>query len=257
MHKRRQCLLAAGLVALCCSAPSSAWFVLPYLVFDAQRFAQQALAIRNEVQWIESLARHLENDVRMLRQLDYSNLGGWTTGLQRVESAVARIEALSNEPNRMGQHIEQNWPIDWSGDAAEHSRYASARDAWLARGRATLIDCRAVQNGIVAEMSAVKSRVGDLVEHSNAAGGTTAVLQARTQLNGELSGELSKLQALRLSRAILRSERIAREQSEMARAAAVRDWLMRRDGTRPPAEGRGAYPVIPIPEQPMAHGGAR
>jgi hypothetical protein len=68
---------------------------------------------------------------------------------------------------------------------------------------------------------------------------------------------LSKLQALRLSRAVMRSERIAREQSETARAAAVRDWLMRRDGTSPPAEGRGAYPVIPVPEQSLIHGGAR
>lgn len=236
-------------VLLGCCSRAQAWFVFPSRVFDAQRFAQQVHAIRYEIQWIESVARHLENDTRMLRHLDYSNVGSWTTGLQRIESVVARIDALRNEPNRIAQHIEENWPIHWSGAAHERAHSTSVRDAWLARERAALADCRAVQNGVVTEMSAVKSRVSDWVERSNAADGTTATLQARTQLNAELSGELAKLQALRVSRAALRNERVASDQSESARAIAVRDWLMRSKGTSPPPEGRGTHLVEFVPDQ--------
>lgn len=244
--------MVAALVVLLCSASARAWFVLPPLVFDMQRFAQQTQAIQYEAQWVESLVRHLENDVRMLRHMDYSNQGQWATGLQRVESAAARIEALGNEPNRMAQHIEQHWPIDWSENVAERPRYESTRDAWLARERSTLSSVRAIQNGVVGEMSSVESRVRELVQHSNAADGTTATLQARTQLYGELCGELAKLQTLRISRAAMRSEHTAREQSESARALAVRQWLIRDRAASAPAQGPGTYTVLPIPEQPGA-----
>lgn len=247
----RSIVVLMSVMSGCCTC-AQAWFVLPPLVFDAQRFAQQVQEIRSELQWIESLVRHLENDAQMLRHLDYSNLGGWSTGLQRVESAVSRIDALGNEPSRMAQHLEQRWPIRWPvGQAGESAAYESTREAWLARERATQADCRALQNGVVAEMPAVESRVDDLIERSNSAEGTTAALQARTQLNGELSGEITKLQTLRLSRAALRSVRVAREQSEAARAVAVREWLMRREGSAPPSEGQGTYAVEPVPEQPI------
>ncbi len=241
MRRRLVLQMLIAMLALGLTSPARAWFgwSLPYFVYDASRFAQQTRAVQAELQWIESVYRHLENDVRMLKSMRYSNLGDLQAGLQRLESAAARVDKLTDEPERMGDLIARDWPIDWKGSPDDDDRYATTRDRWVSRERQTLADVRGVQNAVAMDMARGRNRVGSLITESNNAGGLTEALQARTQLHGELSSELAKLQMLRATRAAMRSERSAREASEAALSKSVADWLYRDDGVREPATVRG------------------
>lgn len=246
MHRKSRSLWLGLVLLLLPSNSVSAWFVLPPLVFDAQRFAQQVRKVQTELQWIQSLVRHLENDVRMLRKIEYSNLGEINDGLQRLESAVARVEALHREPQRVEELLREGWPIDWNGRPEEAQVYNSIRESWLAKERATIAALRDVQNSIVTDMSAARSRIELIVSRSNTAEGLTQALQAHTQLRGELSAELARLQMLRDVRAAARADRSGRQQSESARREAVAAWLMRDGTVQEPADGRGGHYVKPI-----------
>jgi P-type conjugative transfer protein TrbJ len=260
--RRPMILYIATVLTLSIAQPAQAWFgwSLPYFVFDASRFAEQVRAVQAELQWIESMRSQLGNDVLMLRSIEYSNSRAVTTGLQRLESAAARVDKLAVEPQRLGELIARDWPTAWSGQSNEAGRFDAARQAWVASERHTLADVRAVQSTVITEMQSTRDRVSQLVATSNgfsgldsdSGPGLTLALQARTQLHAELSSELAKLQVLRATRAAMRSERAAREQSEQARARAVADWLNRTDGVQPPPEGQRIYPITPITEMDIS-----
>jgi P-type conjugative transfer protein TrbJ len=255
MFRRTLLAMIVGIAMTIFAQPAQAWFgwSLPYFVFDSSRFAQQVQAVQAELQWIESVRRHLDNDVRMLRMMEFSNVGQLTTGLQRLESAAARIDTLAVAPQRVGNLISRDAPIDWTGMPHHHTRFDSTRRAWVFQQRQMLTDVRAVHNSVAIEMGPTRDRVEQIVGTSNNAQGLTEVLQARTQLNGELSSELAKLQMLRATRAAMRSDRSARDQSQEAHALAVTRWLNRTDGVTSPAQGQGTYSVEPIPETSGGH----
>jgi len=255
-NRRRLASILAMLWVLQIAQPAHAWFgwSLPYFVFDAQRFANQVRSVQTELQWISSVKSNLAGDVKMLQQIRYSNISDVMAGLERLESLTGQIDLLNDAPTRLDDLVDGNWPVSYEGTSAERATFDAARQDWLAQERESIGELRAVQNDIAREMPAVRDRIDALVRESNdfasADAGLTTVLQARTQLHGELSSELAKLQALCLARAAIRSERIAREQSELARSQAVGAWLSRTEGGRAPVQpsrdGRAGYLVSPV-----------
>ena len=100
-----------------------------------------------------------------------------------------------------------------------------------------MIENRQVQNKVGQDMDATRQQVRQVVGASNAAPGETAAAQAHDDLLAIASGELSKLQALRVARSRLRTERLAREESESAYAAAEKSLV--RSGWSSPAPPSG------------------
>jgi P-type conjugative transfer protein TrbJ len=190
----------------------------------------------------------LEGDVRLLKSLDYSNLGELRSALNRLDSVAAGVDNFTAARDQLGELLERDWPTDWTGAPQDQSRFESARRGWIEQRRQTLVEVRAMQNAITLEMQPTRNRIAGIVEASNAAQGLTQALQARAQLHAELSSELSKLQLLRAVRAAMRNGRLPCEQSQDARARAVATWLSRTDGVIAPAAGQGTYAIEPIPE---------
>ncbi len=96
---------------------------------------------------------------------------------------------------------------------------------------------RRLENAVEQGMAAARDDVQRIVTASNAAPGETAAAQAHVDLVAVASGELGKLQALRTARSRLRTEELARDQSEQAYAAAQRSAV--RDGWDAPAPPTG------------------
>jgi conjugal transfer/entry exclusion protein len=79
--------------------------------------------------------------------------------------------------------------------------------------------------------------VASLVQASNSAPGEKAAVQAHNELLANLSGELAKLQALRVSRLRTKAENLARRQSEAAYGAAQGQAVLQGMGSHAPAKG--------------------
>lgn len=250
----RRFALATAVAATVALPPrADAWFVLPPLVFDAQQFAQRVQDVARQAEQIARMQAQIEGELRMLAATDVSTLAGVRAGLERLRAMLARLDAA---PTDAGGDLAHRYPNDWIGGPADAPRYERARDAWIAAERDAIAQARAAQNAIAIDMPAAAGRVEQLVAASNDAPGLTAALQARTQLQAELSAEIAKLQVLRDSKAFARAEREGAMQSSHAYAAATAAWLSR-PGTITPvaAGGEGDYAVSPIPEP--GYGGRR
>jgi conjugal transfer/entry exclusion protein len=87
-------------------------------------------------------------------------------------------------------------------------------------------------------MAEVQRQVAGTVEASNAAPGEKAAVQAHNELLATLSGELAKLETLRVTRLRAKAETVARRQSEAAYGAAQ---------GKAAVEGMGAHPRSSAP----------
>jgi conjugal transfer/entry exclusion protein len=86
-------------------------------------------------------------------------------------------------------------------------------------------------------MDTTRQQVLGIVNASNAAPGETAAAQAHNDLMAVASGELAKLQTLKAARSRVKTERSARQQSELSYAAAEQGRVRAGwDDPAPPAE---------------------
>ena len=95
------------------------------------------------------------------------------------------------------------------------------------------------------DLAPASERLAPIIEASNGEHptssdppGLTAAEQSRNELMAMWSGEMDRIAALRTVRALVRAERAAREQSEIAYATArrevlMRDWLSSGKGRKP------------------------
>lgn len=255
LSKRRRVALLASVAASMFMLPrdAHAWFILPPLVFDAQKFMQRVQDVTRQAEEIARLREQIENDLRLLASTNVTTIDGWRGGFERLHDALARLD-LKSRTDANGD-LGRRYPIDWTGSPADDARFQDARYAWVESQRSALGQVRAAQNASASDMAAASDRVGRLVGSSNDAPGLTTALQARTQLNAELSNEIAKLQAMQDARAFARAERDGAIDSSHAFSTATAAWLNRRGTVQTVSTGPGGYAVAPVPE--TAAGGAR
>jgi P-type conjugative transfer protein TrbJ len=184
---------------------------------------------------VAKLQQQIENELKMLAKLDLTTLPGMTRAAQRVEQVLRD----SGEYESAAGELDARYPLDFSH--APRDVIEQLQPGWNQTYRSALVESRGVQNQIYADLDAAAQRVAALVEASNSAEGVTAAVQAHNELLAASSTELSKLQALKLSRARLKAERLAREQSDLAYRRARREAVMR------DADDPGASGPIPMP----------
>ena len=193
------------------------------IVFDASNFAENIAQVQRLVQQVERAIQQVANQERMLERWGF----GGSPAIAESSAGVELIldEAGTYEAADPGPPLDARFPREFEG-VSPH-QMTDTRAAWEEDYRGVVIRNRRLQNEAVQQMPATADRVRAIVEASNAAPGPTAAVQARNALAAELSGELARLQALRLARAEARVQRRARVQSEAAYADARRRWVMR------------------------------
>ncbi len=132
----------------------------------------------------------------------------------------------------MQAELEGRYPIDPPGQ--EPGWLQKQLPAWAEVERQRLVELAALQNQVYRDLAPATDRLAPIIEASNGVHATsgdppglTAAEQSRNELLAMWSGEIDRLATLRTVRALVRAERAAREQCEIAYATARRDYLMR------------------------------
>jgi len=138
--------------------------------------------------------------------------------------------------------LERRYPIDPPGH--EPGWLQKQMPVWAEIERKRLVELAALQNHLYRDLTPASERLAPIVEASNGnhptstdPPGLTAAEQSRNELMAMWSGEIDRIAALRTVRALVRAERAAREQCEIAYATARRDVLMRDWGSASSSRG--------------------
>jgi P-type conjugative transfer protein TrbJ len=192
---------------------AACWF--DPIIFDPSALAEHVQQVFQLGEQISSAVQQVENQIQEL-----AHLGG---NVAPNESAIiagvqGRLDStLYNTPNPAGQ-LDSRYPADMSN--VSWNQYQSDESAWTSDERQAVVENRQLENQVYRDMDTTRQQVQGIVEASNSASGETAAAQAHNDLLAVASGELAKLQALKAARSRLKTEELAREQSELGYAAA-------------------------------------
>jgi conjugal transfer/entry exclusion protein len=211
---------AAVAIAVCTSLSThsarACWF--DPIIFDPQSLTEHIQQAASLVQQVTSAATYIQNQLKELGKLG------------QAVSPQVNVTALTQamNPNTYGAkdataQVTTQFPT--SPAALSPAQVDALRQQWNQEERAALVEDRQLQNDVYQEMNTTKGQVQAVVVASNNAPGETATIQAHNDLLAVLSEELNAYQALKVSRAGLKAEALARQQSEsayhQAQAAAV------------------------------------
>jgi P-type conjugative transfer protein TrbJ len=202
------------------------------IIFDPKAFTQHIQQVQEALRQVAALKEQVQNQLKSLADLAAS-----AKGLADVKGQVAGVRAqfdsgLYEARDAAGQ-LAGRFPLAMGATTPE--QYQGFEETWAREYRAALEENRQLQNSVFGQMAGVRQQVATIVEASNAAAGEKAAVQAHNQLLATLSGELAKLEALRVSRLRTNAERLARRQSEAAYGAAQGQAVLRGIGAHAPA----------------------
>jgi type IV secretion system protein TrbJ len=203
------------------------------IIFDPQALVQNVQKVAQFVQQVEAAAQQVQNQLRELAHLDNGvapNVPAVVAGIQ------GQLDASLYSTATPASELGMRYPADMSN--VTWSQYQSDQSTWTSNERQALVENRQLQNQVYRDMDTTRQQVQRIVEASNAASGETSALQAHNDLLAVASGELAKLQALKASRSRLRTEKLARQQSELSYAAAEQGHV--RSGWDNPAPPTGS-----------------
>jgi P-type conjugative transfer protein TrbJ len=202
------------------------------IIFDPQALVQNVQKVAQFVQQVEAAAQQVQNQLHDLAHLDSGvapNIPAVVTGIQ------GQIDASLYSAATPASQLDTRYPADMSN--VTWAQYQSDRSTWTNNERQALVENRQLQNQVYRDMDTTRQQVQRIVEASNSASGETSALQAHNDLLAVASGELAKLQALKAARARLKTEKLARQQSELSYAAAEQGHVRSGwDNPAPPTE---------------------
>jgi P-type conjugative transfer protein TrbJ len=224
-------LIAAGVLAVLLPSRRANAFLFD-IVLDPVALVENVLKVVDIGEQIDAVVQQVENEVKELEHLNLSdvpNIAGIVSGVEgKLESSLYSTSSPASQ-------LDSRYPADMSN--ATWTQYQSNQSNWTDNQRQALVENRQLQNQIYQDMDTTTQQVKTIVDASNSASGETSAIQAHNDLLAVASGELAKLQSLRLARSRLRTEKLAQEQSEASYAEAERqrvrsDW----DNPAPPTQ---------------------
>jgi P-type conjugative transfer protein TrbJ len=175
------------------------------------------------------MEQQIQNQLQMLQHWEFTRIGDLISGMQKIGQVLRDAGDIYTSANPAGQLNEQ-YPRN-PGDYAEttHDDWIAQRLAWEQRQRDSLAENRTVQNRVYSELDPTRTRVAEYVEHSNAAPGATAAVQASNELTATLVAQLQTMQAIEVTDARGEAEREAQDQAEAAyheqrKQEVMQDW---------------------------------
>lgn len=202
------------------------------IVLDPANLVEHVLQVVDLGEQIDAVVQEVENQVKELEHLNLNavpNIAGIVSGVEgQLESS------LYSTPNPASQ-LDTRYPADMSN--ATWAQYQSDESTWTDNQRQALVENRQLQNQVYQDMDTTTQQVQDIVDASNSASGETSAIQAHNDLLAVVSGEMAKLQSLKLARSRLKTEKLAQQQSELSYAEAERQRVRSGwDNPAPPTE---------------------
>jgi P-type conjugative transfer protein TrbJ len=216
-------LIAAGALAVLLPARRADAFLFD-IVLDPIALVENILKVVDIGEQIDAVVQQVENEVKQLEHLG-TNVAPDVSGI--IAGVEGQLESsLYSTPSPANQ-LDTRYPADMS--SATWAQCQSDESTWTDNQRQALVENRQLQNQIYQDMDTTTQQVKTIVDASNSASGETSAIQAHNDLLAVASGELAKLQSLKLARYRLRTEQLAQQQSEASYAEAERqrvrsDW---------------------------------
>lgn len=202
------------------------------IVLDPSILVENILQVAQLAEQIDAVVQEVENQVKQLEHLNLNVAPNISAIIAGVEGQLN--SSLYSTPNPGGQ-LDTRYPADMSN--ATWTQYQSDQSTWTNNQRQALVENRQLQNRVFQDMDTTTQQVQGIVDASNSAPGETAAIQAHNDLLAVASGELAKLQSLRVARSRLKTEKLAQQQSELSYAEAERQRV--RNGWDNPAPPTG------------------
>jgi P-type conjugative transfer protein TrbJ len=232
-HRKRwkALLIAAGALAVLLPSRRADAFLFD-IVLDPVALVENVLKVVDIGEQIDAVVQQVENEVKELEHLNLSDVPN-IAGI--VSSVEGKLESSLYSTSSPASQLDSRYPADMSN--ATWAQYQSDQSTCTDNQRQALVENRQVQNQIYQDMDTTTQQVKAIVDASNSASGETSAIQAHNDLLAVASGELAKLQSLKLARSRLRTEKLAQQQSEASYAEAERqrvrsDW----DNPAPPTQ---------------------
>jgi P-type conjugative transfer protein TrbJ len=210
---------------------AACWF--DPIIFDPQAMVEHVEQVAQLGQQISAAVQQVENQLQELAHLNISvapNVPGVVAGIQAKFTS-----GLYGSTTSPADQLNTDFPADMSGTT--WAQYLSDESTWTRDQKQARNENRRIENQVYQDMNTTSQQVQAIVQASNSAPGETAAAQAHNDLLAVASGELAKLQALRLARSQLTTERLARQQSELYYAAAEQSRVSAdSDNPTPPTE---------------------
>jgi P-type conjugative transfer protein TrbJ len=215
------------------------------VVFDPSNYAEVVLQVNDDIQLVEQLQQQVQNGLAMIKGWNFTQLPGilQSMGIWQQVFAQAGTTYSSDSP---GTSLNSDYPPDPSNYAnLSDGSYESMQSGWNQEERNVLVENRTVQNQTCLNLQPTAQRIQADVQHSNAAAGPTAAVQAGNEELATLVAQVQALQAAEITDARAEVECDAQEQAEEAYAEqqrqAVRgDW---ENPQQPSTSLVGAFPT--------------
>jgi P-type conjugative transfer protein TrbJ len=209
-------LLATGAAMVLLPARRADAFLFD-IVLDPVALVENILKVVDIGEQIDAVVQQVENEVKDLEHLNMNsvpNISGIVSGV------VGQLESSLYSTSSPASQLDSRYPADMSN--ASWDQYQSDQSNWTDNQRQSLVENRQLQNQVYQDMDTTTQQVQDIVDASNSASGETSAIQAHNDLLAVASGELAKLQSLKLARSRLRTEQLAEQQSQACYAEAER-----------------------------------
>jgi P-type conjugative transfer protein TrbJ len=202
------------------------------IVLDPVALVENVLKVVDLGEQIDAVVQQVENEVKELEHLNLSdvpNIAGIVSGVEGQLNS-----SLYSTANPASQ-LDSRYPANMSN--ATWAQHQSDESTWMDNQRQSLVENRQLENQVYQDMDTTTQQVQDIVDASNSASGETSAVQAHNDLLAVASGELAKLQSLRVARSRLKTEQLAQQQSESSFAEAERQRVRTGwDNPAPPTE---------------------
>jgi P-type conjugative transfer protein TrbJ len=198
------------------------------IVLDPVALVENILKVVDIGEQIAAVVQQVENQVKELEHLGGNvapNVSAMIAGVEgKLDSSLYGTSSPANQ-------LDSRYPADMG--SATWAQYQSDESTWTDNQRQALVENRQLQNQVYQDMDSATQQVKTIVDASNSASGETSAIQAHNDLLAVASGELAKLQSLKLARSRLTTEKLAQQQSEASYAEAERQRV--RNGWDNPA----------------------
>ena len=229
-------LAACGAMALGPVRRAAACWYDP-IIFDPSALVEHVQQVVQLGEQISAAIRQVENQALELAHLN-PNVAPNDPAI--VAGVRGQLDASLYNTATPGNQLDPRYPANMGN--ATWAQYQSDQSTWTSNERQALVENRQLQNQVYRDMDSTRQRVQRIVEASNSASGETSAIQAHNDLMAVASGELAKLQALKAARSRLKTEKLAREQSERSYAAAEQGRVRADWGNPAPPAGSVADP---------------
>jgi P-type conjugative transfer protein TrbJ len=187
------------------------------IVLDPVALVENVLKVVDLGEQIDAVVQQVENELKELEHLNLSSVPNIAGIVSVVEGQLE--SSLYSTANPASQ-LDTRYPANMSN--ATWAQFQSDQSTWTDNQRQSLVENRQLQNQVYQDMDTTTQQVQDIVDASNSASGETSAVQAHNDLLAVASGELAKLQSLKVARSRIKTEKSAQQQSESSFAEAER-----------------------------------